>query len=816
MDNNQIIKEIDINSEMKNSYIEYAMSVIVSRALPDIRDGLKPVQRRILYAMGELGLSKEQKYRKSAKIVGEVIANYHPHGDSSIYGALVRMAQKFSLRYPLVDGQGNFGTLNGDGAAAMRYTEARMEKLTALMLKDIKKDTVDFVPNFDNMDKEPTVLPSRIPNLLLNGSTGIAVGMATSIPPNNLSEIIDAIVYMIDNPDCEIDDLFKYIKAPDFPTGGLILGTSDYRKAYKTGRGKVTIRAKASIEEMNNGKSKIVITEIPYQVNIPNLLKSIANLVKMKKIDGITDIKDLSNREGIQIEVELRKDVNPKVILNQLYKNTQMQVNFSINMIALVNSEPRLLTIKDCIYYYIEHQKDVETRRIKFDLTKAEERAHILEGYKIAIENIDEVIKIIRNSYNDAEVRLMQTYNLTEIQAKSVVHMQLIRLQGLEIEKIEEEYRDLIVKINDLKKLLSDDKLLLNLIKEDLLFIKNKNNDLRKSEIEYNSEEIEDESLIEEKAITITLTHAGYVKRINSDTYETQNRGGRGKTGLSTREEDYVIDIFNASTHDNLFIFTNFGKLYVIKGYDIPEGSRISKGTAIINLIPIEKDEKVQTILPVSNLENTSLVILTKFGIIKKTLIENFIKVRKNGLKAINLVENDEVIGVRLVNENDDLIAVTLKGQAIRFNESKIRNMGRTAMGVRGVRLREDDKIVALCKIEESDSLNKSLLIVSEKGYAKRSKLTEYKEQNRGGIGNKTYKITEKTGDVIGASVVEKNEEIILINTQGNVIRIAVDEISEIGRVSSGVRVMKLSEDDSLVSFAKIKIIEEDEIFEEK
>lgn len=810
----QKIKDVDINSEMKKSYIEYAMSVIVSRALPDVRDGLKPVQRRILYAMGELGLTKESKYRKCAKIVGEVMANYHPHGDSSIYGALVRMAQPFSMRYTLIDGQGNFGSIDGDGAAAMRYTEAKMDRLSAELLKDIKKNTVDFQPNFDNEDVEPLVLPSKFPNLLVNGSGGIAVGMATNMPPHNLAEVIDALVALIENPEIEIDEILKYIKGPDFPTGATIMGMSGFRKGYKTGRGSVVIRSKYHIEEQSGGKNSIVVTEIPYQINKVRLLKSIADLVKNKKVEGITGIRDESNREGIRIVIDLRRDVTPQILVNQLFKYTQLQSTFSMNMIALVGGQPKLLNLKEILYYYLEHQKDVETRRVKFDLKKAQDRAHILEGYRIAIDNIDEVIKVIRSAYDDAIVRLMERFSLSEIQAKAIGDMRIIRLQGLEREKIEEEYSKLLVLIEELKGILADESKLIEVIKNDLLTIKQKNYDERKTDIEFDYEEIDMEDLIDDEEVTITLTNDGYVKRISTQVYTVQNRGGRGKSALSTKEEDYVVDIFNCNTHDSLMIFTDYGKVYSIKAYEIPDASRISKGTAIINLIPITQDEKVKTVIAVREFENSYLILQTKNGLFKKTDVGEFKNIRKNGIIAINLKENDELIGACMTSGEDDILVVTKFAQAIRFTEKEIRALGRNTSGVKSIKLREGDEVISICKISGEMMKNNihhdlCLLSISENGYGKRSVLSEYAVQNRGGIGNKTYKISEKTGNLIGAMIVAPQEDIILINSQGIVIRISVSEISVLSRISMGVKLMKLDESSNIISFTRVLNAEE-------
>ncbi len=801
------ILDIDIQDEMKQSYIDYAMSVIVSRALPDVRDGLKPVHRKILYAMSELGLSHDKKYRKSARIVGDVLGKYHPHSDAAAYNAMVRMAQPFSMRAILVDGQGNFGSIDGDSAAAMRYTEARMTKLTAELLRDINKKTVDFSPNFDGEETEPDVLPARFPNLLVNGSNGIAVGMATTIPPHNLNEIIDATVAMIKNPEIEDDELLDYVKGPDFPTGASIMGVSGFRKAYKTGKGRVVVRAKYNIEERKNGKVSIIFTEIPYQVNKSKLLEGIASLARNKKIDGITDLRDESNREGIRIVIEIRKDINPQVLVNHLYKHTQLQTTVSMNMIAIVGGEPKLLNLKEILYYYIEHQTEVETRRVKFDLAKAEARAHILEGYRIALDNIDEIIRIIRSAYNDAEQKLMAHFGLSEIQAKAIVDMRLRRLQGLEREKIENEYNELIKFIAECRELLSNKSLLLELIATNLIEIKEKFGDERRTNIEIDYNEIDIEDLIDEEQVTVTLTHHGYIKRVPVDVYTTQNRGGRGKTGLSTREEDYVVDIFTTSTHDYLLFFSNKGKVYRLKAYQIPEGSRLSKGTAIINLLPIDQNEKINTVIPVKDFNDGYLLMATKYGVVKKTSIKHYDTSRTTGIIALNLRENDELIGVKRIDKNDELIIVSHAGKAIRFKEEDVREMGRLATGVRGIYLSNNDYVVSIDKIDEEGQL----LVISEKGFGKRTKLSEYRVQNRGGKGIITYNTTNKTGLIIGASVVYQEDEIILINSAGVIIRIKVEDISTVGRNTSGVRVMKVAEDIELVAFAKIVKIEDEE-----
>lgn len=800
MNLNQTILLVDVMEEMKKSYMDYAMSVIVSRALPDVRDGLKPVHRRILYAMSELNFTHDKQHRKSARIVGEVMGKYHPHGDSSIYGALVRFAQDFSMRYMLIDGHGNFGSIDGDGAAAMRYTEARMSKISGELLRDIDKETVDFSPNFDETEKEPVVLPSRFPNLLINGSNGIAVGMATSIPPHNLGEVVDGVIKLIDDPETDIYDLMDSIKGPDFPTGAEIMGVEGIKRAYRTGRGRVILRSKTEIEEMKNGKSRIIVTEIPYQVNKSRMIEGIAEMVKNKRLDGITDLRDESNRNGIRIVIELRRDVNANIMLNQLFKNSQLQVSYSIIMLALHDGEPKVLNLKEMLTAYLEHQKVVERRRVIYDLKKAKERAHILEGLRIAIDNIDEIIKIIRSAYNNAEQKLMERFNLSEIQAKAIVDMRLRRLQGLEREKIENEYQELIKLIAYLNDLLENEHLLLAIIKEDLLRIKKVYNDERRTEISINPDEIDYEDLIEEDEVIITLTHAGYIKRVSTGEYVSQKRGGRGKTGLSTREEDFVKEIYTTSTHDYLLFFTNLGKVYRMKAYMIPDGSRISKGTAIVNLLPLEPEEKINAVVPIKNFDDGFLTLCTKYGVIKKTTLDQFDTNRKTGLIAINLKEGDELISVRRTTGNDELIVVTKKGKAIRFSEDDVRAMGRTATGVRAITLTGVDHIIDMEVVKEEAKL----LVVSENGYGKRTPMTEYRQQSRGGKGIITYNLNSKTGNLIGAVVVNDQDELMIINDNGVLIRIKVDEISVTGRITSGVRVMKIDESTRLVSMAKV------------
>lgn len=812
MDNNLTnydkVIPINIEKEMKKSYLDYAMTVIVSRALPDVRDGLKPVHRRILYAMSELGVTPDKPHRKSARIVGDVLGKYHPHGDTAVYDAMVRLAQDFSTRYPLVDGHGNFGSVDGDSAAAMRYTEARMSKITMEMLRDITKETVNFRFNFDESLKEPVVLPSRYPNLLVNGSNGIAVGMASSIPPHNLGEVIDCTIGYIDNPEITIDEMLKYVKGPDFPTGAEIIGKDNIRSAYRTGRGKVRVRAVSKIEEMKNGKTRILISEIPYQVNKARLIEKIAELVRDKKIDGITDLRDESDRTGMRIVIEIKKDYNPNILLNNLYKHTQLQDTFSIIMIALVDNEPKVLNLKEMIHYYVMHQKEVITRRTQYDLSKAEARAHILEGLKIALDNIDEIIAIIRASYNDAEIKLMDRFNLSEVQARAIVDMRLRRLQGLEREKLDIEYAELLQMINRYKEILANEKLLMHIIKEELSEIKDKYNNKRRTVIKADEDEINIEDLIEVEEVAITITKHGYVKRLPEDTYRIQKRGGKGIIGLSTREGDYVKDIVITSTHDYLYFFTNRGKVYKIKAYEIPEAKRQAKGTAIINLLPIEAGEKVTKVISVKDDKNTDdeLIFCTKLGKIKKTKISEFDNIRKSGIIAIKLVDGDELIGVsQIIGEEEDIFIVSQKGKAIRFNEDEVRSMGRTATGVRAISLNKDDSIVSMSIITEE----KEIFILSELGYGKMTKTNLYRAQSRAGKGVKTYKITKKTGDIVGAQILEKEDEVMIISKDGAIIRMSATEISTMGRATQGVRIMKLNDGDRVVSLAKIVMEEE-------
>ncbi len=800
-DKNRTI-EVNIEDEMKKSYLDYAMSVIVSRALPDVRDGLKPVHRRILYAMNELGLSPEKQYRKSARIVGDVLGKYHPHSDTSVYDAMVRLAQDFNTRYTLVDGHGNFGSVDGDSAAAMRYTEVKMTKLATEMLRDINKETVDYMPNFDETMKEPIVLPSRFPNLLVNGSSGIAVGMATNIPPHNLKEVIDGIVLLIDDPEIEIEDLMKVIKGPDFPTGALIMGLEGIESYCKTGRGKVKIRARAEIEEMGRGKSRIIVTELPYQVNKANLIVKIAELVRDKKIEGISDLRDESDREGMRIVIEMKRDANPNVVLNKLYKQTQLETTFGVIMLALVNNEPRILNLKQVLKYYLDHQKEIIVRRTQFELNKAEARAHILEGLKIALDHIDEVINIIRNSKNEgsAKEKLMKNFGLSEKQSQAILDMKLRRLTGLEREKIDEEYESLIKEINRLKEILASENLIYKIIKDELLEIKEKYGDKRRTKIMPSADEIDIEDMIEEEDVVITLTHFGYIKRIPEDTYKTQRRGGKGITALTTREEDFVEDLFITSTHDTILFFTNKGRIYSLKSYEIPQGRRQAKGTAIINLLNIEGDEKINTVIPISEYdENSSLVFITQNGIIKKTNLDQFQHIRKTGIIAINLDDDDELIGVKKTNGKNELVVVTKYGIAIRFHEEDVRAIGRAARGVKAITLNKNDKVVAMDLVEKG----KDLLVISENGFGKRTPIEEYRVQTRGGKGLKTYNVKEKTGPLISAKVIDKDDEIMMISLSGIIIRLSVKGISEMGRNTQGVKLMKINNDDKVMAVAK-------------
>ncbi|MDB2104661.1 MULTISPECIES: DNA gyrase subunit A [Clostridium] len=804
---------VDINKEMKRCYIDYAMSVIVGRALPDVRDGLKPVHRRILYSLQELGITPDKSYRKCARIVGDVLGKYHPHGDSSVYDALVRMAQDFSMRYMLVDGHGNFGSVDGDSAAAMRYTEARMNKIAVEMLRDINKNTVDFVPNFDGSEKEPAVLPARYPNLLVNGSSGIAVGMATNIPPHNLGEIIDGTVMLIDNPETSVLELMTIIKGPDFPTAGIIMGKAGIRAAYETGKGKIVVRAKADIEE-ENSRHRIIVTELPYQVNKAKLIENIADLVKDKKIVGISDLRDESDRQGMRIVIELKKDANPNVILNLLYKHTKMQDTFGVIMLALVDNEPQVLNLKQVLCNYIDFQKEVITKRTIFDLNKAQARAHILEGLRIALDYIDEVISIIRHSDTSEIARntLIERFNFTDKQATAILEMRLRRLTGLERGKIEEEYNELMKQIEYLNSILASEEKLLGVIKEELIEIKNKYSDERRTSIEKVVNEIDIEDLIQEEEVTITLTHSGYIKRISADTYSSQRRGGKGIQAMSTKEDDFVEHIMITSTHSDVLFFTNKGRVYKLRAYEIPEAGRVAKGTNIINLIAIEPDERIETVLSIrDNTKDGFLFMATKQGIVKKTPLSDFKNLRKNGLIAINLREGDELLKVKVTRGDANIIIVTQNGYAVRFSEKNVRAMGRTASGVRSINLKDDD--IAVCMDIAVDS--EDLLIISEYGFGKRTPISEYKVQNRGGVGLITYKISEKTGKVVGATMCNELDELMLINSSGVAIRINVKDISVTGRSAMGVTLMRTNEDEKVVAVAKISGSEEENVEEQ-
>ncbi|ADK13121.1 MULTISPECIES: DNA gyrase subunit A [Clostridium] len=796
------ILPVDISREMKKSYIDYAMSVIVSRALPDVRDGLKPVHRRILYSMYELGLTPEKGYRKCARIVGDVLGKYHPHGDTAVYDALVRLAQDFSIRYTLVDGHGNFGSVDGDSAAAMRYTEAKMNKITLEMLRGINKNTVDFVPNFDGEEKEPSVLPSRFPNLLVNGSAGIAVGMATNIPPHNLTEVINGVIMIIDNPDITISELMTSIKGPDFPTAGIIIGTSGIRSAYETGRGKILVRAKAEIEEVK-GRNRIIITEIPYQVNKSKLIENMADLVKNKKIDGISDIRDESDRDGMRIVIELKRDANPNVTLNQLYKHTRMQDTFGIIMISLVNNEPKVLNLKQMLVYYLQFQEEIVTRRTKFDLDKAQARAHILEGLKIALDHIDEVIHLIRSSKTAENARngLMSEFSLSEKQAQAILDMRLQRLTGLEREKIENEYNELMETIKHLKEILENKELLLKIIKDELIEIRDKYGDERKTEIQISNDDINIEDLIEEQEVVITLTHSGYIKRISADTYSSQRRGGKGIQAMSTKEDDFVEHIFITSTHNNILFFTNKGKVYKLKGYEIPDAGRTAKGTNLVNLIPLQGDEQIQAVISFKEVDKDNYFIMaTRCGLIKKTKISQYASIRKNGLNAINLKDEDELIGVRMTTGESEILIFTKNGYAIRFSEDDVRPTGRNTTGVRAITLRTGDIAVAMDIVDKSQDV----LVISENGFGKRTPVSEYTIHRRGGKGIITYKVTEKTGLIVGARVVKDEDEMMLINSSNVAIRLNVSEISVTNRNTMGVTLMRTDEEQRVVAIAKI------------
>ena len=811
------IHEVDLKKTMETSYIDYAMSVIASRALPDVRDGLKPVQRRVLYSMIELNNGPDKPHRKCARIVGDTMGKYHPHGDSSIYGALVNMAQEWSTRYPLVDGHGNFGSVDGDGAAAMRYTEARLSKISMAMLSDINKDTVDFMPNFDETEKEPTVLPSRYPNLLVNGTTGIAVGMATNIPPHNLCEVIAAVVKIIDNQveedrETDIEELLEIVKGPDFPTGGTILGHAGIDEAYRTGRGKIRVRAVSEIEPMNNGKNRIVVTELPYMVNKARLIEKIAELVRDKKIDGITDLRDESSREGMRICIELRRDVNPNVVLNLLYKHTQLQDTFGVIMLALVGNQPKVLNLYELLNYYLLHQKDVVTRRTRYDLNKAEERAHIVQGLLIALDNIDEVIKIIRGSADvaTAKQQLMERFALSEAQANAIVEMRLRALTGLERNKLEEEYKSLIELITELKAILADEKKLLGVIKEEILAISDKYGDDRRTSIGFDEYDISMEDMIPVTNTVITFTKLGYIKRMNVDNFKSQHRGGKGIKGMETIDEDYIVEMMMTTSHHYLMFFTNTGRVYRLKAYEIPECSRTARGTAIVNLLQLQPDEKITSMIPIKEYSDSQyLFMATKNGIVKKTKITDYENIRKTGLAAINLREDDRLIEVKLTDNNEDIILITKFGQCIRFHETDVRNTGRTSMGVIGMSLTDQDEVIAMQLASQGDSL----MIVSAKGLGKCTLVEEFTPQNRGGKGVKCYKITEKTGNVVGCKAVNEDDEMMLINTEGIIIRIKVNDIALLGRITSGVKLINVGEGVTVASIAKVR--KEDMIMDE-
>ena len=808
------IIERDIEKEMKTSYIDYAMSVIVSRALPDVRDGLKPVHRRILYAMYEDGITSDKPYRKCANTVGSVLGRYHPHGDSSVYDAMVRMAQDFSLRYPLIDGHGNFGSIDGDGAAAMRYTEARMAKIAEFMLTDIEKNTVDFMPNYDDRLQEPVVLPAKIPTLLINGSSGIAVGMATNIPPHNLTEVINGIIKIIDEDQVTDEELMSVIKGPDFPTEGIILGREGIKEAYTTGKGKITVRAEAEIEEMSNNKQRIIVSSLPYQVNKAKLIQNIADLVRDKRIEGISDLRDESDRENkVRIVIELKRDANAQVVLNQLYKNTQMQDTFGIIMLALVDGEPKILTLRQCLDYYIDHRKTVILRRTQFELDKALARAHILEGLKIALDNIDEVINIIRSSYDDAKERLMKRFGLSDIQAQAILDMRLKTLSGLQREKIEEEYNELMKLIAHLRDILSSERLVFDIIKEELIEIREKFGDERKTKIAAAEGEFEVEDLIKEEQSVVALTHFGYIKRMPIDTYKSQKRGGKGITGIATREDDFVKKIFTASTHDTILFFTNKGKVYRLRGYEIPEAGRTAKGTAIVNLLSLDNGEKVSAVIPITNFEDGKyLLMATKNGLIKKTALTEYNSVRKSGLQGITLKEEDELIGVRLTDGEDNVVLVTEQGMSITFDEKDVRPIGRVSQGVIGIRLDEADKVIGMESIISGK--NATLLAITENGFGKRTELDEYRVQARGGKGVITYKVTPKTGKIIGIRIATEDEDVMLITDTGTIIRISVKDVSVLGRVTQGVTLMRTNDGGKVVSIETITPEDKEEILE--
>ena len=802
--NEGTIVDREIVEEMKTAYIDYAMSVIVQRALPDIRDGLKPVHRRILYTMYEDGLTKDKPYRKSATTVGDVLGRYHPHGDSSVYDAMVRLAQNFTMRYPLVDGHGNFGSIDGDGAAAYRYTEARMSKISETMLADIEKNTVKFMPNFDGIRQEPTVLPTRLPALLVNGSSGIAVGMATNIPPHNLTEILNAVIKLIDEDQVSDEELLKIVKGPDFPTGGLILGREGIREAYLTGTGKIMMRGEAEIEEMSGNRQKIIIKSLPYQVNKANLIIAINQLARDKKIEGISEVRDESDREEmVRVVIELKRDTNAQIVLNKLYKYTQLQLSFGTIMLALVNGEPKILTLRQCLEHFIEHRKEVIIKRTEFELDKALARAHILEGLRIAIDNIDEVIKVIRGSYDDPKEQLMKRFGLDDIQAQSILDMRLKTLSGLQREKIEEEYQNLLKLIEHLRAILADEKLVFNLIKEESLEMIEKYGDERLTKIVKAEGELEDEDLIDDENSIITLTHFGYIKRMPVDTYKSQRRGGKGISGLTTREDDFVKQIFNASTHDIILFFTNKGKLYKLRGFDIPEAGRTAKGTAIVNLLQLDPGEKIAAVIPLKSFTDAEYLIMnTKKGLVKKTPLNEYNTDRKTGLIAITLKDEDELIDVRLSNGKNNIVLVTKKGLCITFNEEDVRPVGRTAQGVLGIRVSDDDEVIGMETITENK--DNTLLAITENGFGKRTELDEYRVQTRGGKGVITYKITSKTGDIVGVRIANENQDVMMITDKGTLIRIGVKEVSILGRATQGVTLMRTNDGGKVVSIETI------------
>jgi len=816
VNNDMHIIPVDIESEMRQSFIDYAMSVIIDRALPDIRDGLKPVHRRILYTMHISGFTHDKPYRKSVATVGEALKSFHPHGDAAVYDSLVRMAQDFSLRYPLIDGHGNFGSVDGDAPAAMRYTEARLAKISQEMLRDINKDSVDFKPNFDDHDVEPVVLPSRFPNLLVNGSSGIAVGMATNIPPHNLCESIDAIIKTIENPEIDTLELMEYIKGPDFPTGGIIMGKKGIRDAYTTGKGRIVVRAVTDIETYNGNRQRIVVTELPYQVNKARLVEKIAQLVKDKRLDGISDLRDESDRRGMRVVIELKRDANANVVLNQLFMNTQLQDAFNVNMLALVQTqdgkfEPKVVILQETIEHYNLHQVEVIRRRTRYDLEKAEARAHILEGLKIALDHLDEVIHIIRHSHTETQAKdsLMERFSLSEKQAQAIVDMRLGRLTGLEREKLEAEYQELLEKIAWYRDILSKPELVDNIIKEELLDIKNRYGDERRTKITIDTNDIEMEDLIQDEDVVITLTHYGYIKRTSIDAYKSQKRGGRGIAGLTTREDDFVTDIYTTSTHHYLLFFTNKGKVYKLRAWDIPEAGRQAKGTAIVNLLDVEPDEKINTVIPITGEEqNMYLFMATRNGMVKKTPLSQYDNIRKGGLLAVGLKENDELIEARLTDGSHDILLITMKGMSIRFKEKDVRPMGRASQGVIGIRLEDNDEVIAMLRYNPDTTL----LVVTENGFGKRTELDEYKVQTRGGKGILTYKVTEKTGVLVGAKLVDEEDDIMLINMDGIIIRMNVNEISILSRVTQGVTLMRTSENNKVVGIARItKEMKDDE-----